>query len=157
MGETKNLLGKKILIVDDEPDILEALEEFLDMCDVDTAVDFESAKSRLEATDYDAAVLDIMGVNGYELLKIAVSRNIPAVMLTAHALSAENFAKSMKTGADAYVPKEKLSEIAIFVADSIRARKEKKKGPSKWFARLQPFFDRKFGSGWLEIYQNIWE
>ena len=28
------LKGKKILIVDDEPDVLETLEEFLSMCDV---------------------------------------------------------------------------------------------------------------------------
>lgn len=157
MTETEALQGKKVLIVDDEPDIVESLEEFLDMCDVDTAADFESAKALLEASDYDVAVLDIMGVNGYELLKIAVSRNIPAVMLTAHALSADNFVKSMKTGADAYVPKDKISDIAYYVADSIRVKEEKKKGPGKWFAKLQPFFDKKFGPGWLEKYQNIWD
>lgn len=157
MTITEDLQGKKILIVDDEPDIVESLEEFMDMCDVDTAADFDSAKAMLEATDFDAAVLDIMGVDGYGLLKIAVSRNIPAVMLTAHALSADNFVKSMKTGADAYVPKDKISDIAFYVADSIRAKEEKAKGPGKWFAKLQPFFDKKFGPGWLEKYQNIWD
>ena len=35
------LAGKKILIVDDEPDILETLKEILDMCLVDSAPDFE--------------------------------------------------------------------------------------------------------------------
>ena len=41
------LVGKKILIVDDEPDILDSLSEFLDMCTVDKATDFESAKHLL--------------------------------------------------------------------------------------------------------------
>ena len=157
MTDADALRGRKILIVDDEPDIVESLEEFLDTCEVDTAADFASAKARLEATDYDVAVLDIMGVNGYELLKIAVARKIPAVMLTAHALSADSFVKSMKTGADAYVPKDKIADIAFYVADSIRAKEETEKRPGKWFARLQPFFDKKFGPGWLEQYQNVWD
>ena len=157
MDSDKALPGKKILVVDDEPDILESLEELLDMCTVDSAADFQSANALLEANDYDAAVLDIMGVNGYDLLDICVSRKIPAVMLTAHALSADNFIKSLKTGAHAYVPKDEIGEIAFYVADGIRAGEEKKKGPGKWFARLQPFFDKKFGPGWLEKYQNIWD
>ena len=157
MTETEALRGKKILIVDDEPDILESLEEFLEMCAIDSAPDFQAAKALLEANDYDAAVLDIMGVNGYELLDMAVSRNIPAIMLTAHALSADNFVKSMNTGAHAYVPKDKIGDIAFYITDAIRAGQERKKGPGKWFARLRPFFDKKFGPGWMENYQNIWE
>jgi len=157
MNYTDTLQGKKILIVDDELDILESLEEFLDMCEVDTAADFESAEALLEAKDYNVAILDIMGVNGYELLKIAVFRDTPAIMLTAHALTADSFVKSMKTGADAYVPKDKIADIAFYVADSIRAKEEKTKGPGKWFAKLQPFFDKKFGPGWLEKYQNVWD
>jgi CheY-like chemotaxis protein len=65
----KNLLeGKKILIVDDEPDVLETLEEFLTMCIVSKAATFDAAKNLLETRDFDLAILDIMGVKGYELL-----------------------------------------------------------------------------------------
>jgi len=35
-------------------------------------------------------------------------------MLTAHALSPDNFAKSISGGAKAYIPKEKMTEIAIY-------------------------------------------
>jgi DNA-binding response OmpR family regulator len=38
------LAGKAILIVDDEPDILESLEELLDMCVIDSAPDFDTAR-----------------------------------------------------------------------------------------------------------------
>jgi len=36
----------------------------------------------------------------------------------------------MKSGADAYVPKDKLSDILFFVSDSIRAQQEKVKNPA---------------------------
>ena len=47
-------------------------------------------------------------------------------MLTAHALTAEDFIKSMKTGAYAYVPKDELADIEYYVADTLRARQEGK-------------------------------
>jgi DNA-binding response OmpR family regulator len=64
------LKGKRVLIVDDEPDILETLVEILDMCFIDTAPNFETAQKFLDRNQYDLAILDIMGVNGYELLKM---------------------------------------------------------------------------------------
>ncbi|MBU1696004.1 MAG: XylR N-terminal domain-containing protein, partial [Proteobacteria bacterium] len=48
------LNGKKILAVDDEPDILESIIEILDMCIVDTALDFETANDLLQKETYDA-------------------------------------------------------------------------------------------------------
>ena len=45
MNETLN--GKKILIVDDEPDVFETLNELLDMCIIDYAPDFEKAEKLL--------------------------------------------------------------------------------------------------------------
>ena len=87
MTDNEILKGKKILIVDDEPDILETLEELLDICIIDTAPDFETAKKFLDKNSYDVAILDIMGVRGYDLLELANEKGIPALMLTAHALS----------------------------------------------------------------------
>ena len=77
MASDDILKGKKILVVDDEPDILETLEELLDQCDIETAANFESAAALLAAKDYDAAILDIMGVKGFDLLEIAIERKIP--------------------------------------------------------------------------------
>ena len=49
----KDLLdGKKILIVDDEPDILETLEELLSMCDITKASSFAEAKELLQNQDF---------------------------------------------------------------------------------------------------------
>ena len=80
MASDDILKGKKILVVDDEPDILETLEELLDECDIETAATFESAKALLESKAYDATILDIMGVKGFDLLEIAIDRKIPALI-----------------------------------------------------------------------------
>ena len=111
------LKGKKVLIVDDEMDVLELLEDLLDECDTETASTFEDAKSLLEQTPYDVAILDIMGVNGLELLEIASKKKIPALMLTARGLNPENLMESIQKGAKACVPKEKMSEIDIYLKE----------------------------------------
>jgi DNA-binding NtrC family response regulator len=149
--EDQDLLkGKKILIVDDEPDILSILREALDDCSVDTAADFKTARSLLEEGSYDAAVLDIMGVNGYELLDITTEKDIPTLMLTAHALSPENLVRSLKKGAYAYVPKDKIGDIRIFLHDILEAHDKGLERPGKWFYRLEQYFEKKFGEYWKE-------
>ncbi|MGD8722167.1 MAG: response regulator, partial [Desulfobacterales bacterium] len=75
--ESNALKNKRLLIVDDEPDILETLIELLDMCVVDTAPSYETAMKFIEKNTYDAAIFDIMGVRGLDLLKAAVTRDIP--------------------------------------------------------------------------------
>lgn len=152
------LEGKRILIVDDEPDILETLEELLDMCLIDTAPNFETARKFLDKNTYDAAILDIMGVQGYDLLKIATQKGIPCLMLTAHALSPDNLVKSLKEGAQSYVPKDKITEIATYVAETIEAHERgRQERDVRWFGRLKPFFDRKFGKGWRKKDQDFWK
>ena len=156
MANAKILEGKKVLIVDDEPDVLEALEETLDMCDIDTSTDYEKAEQLLKSKKYDVAVLDIMGVNGYELLAVANKKGIPAVMLTAHALSADNFAKSMNDGACAYLPKDRLFEIDVFLTDVLEDGLNSRGLLGKWFDRLKDYYDNKFGPGWLDEYKGAW-
>ena len=77
------LKGKTLLIVDDEPDVLETLADLLDMAIIHQARDYGTAVNYLNKNSYDAVVLDIMGVNGFELLKTSVQRGYPTVMLTA--------------------------------------------------------------------------
>ena len=155
----KNILkGKKILIVDDEPDVLESLIELLDMCKIDTASSFDDGKRLLEDQSYDIAILDIMGVKGFELLKIANSRKIPALMLTAHALSEESLKKSAEGGAAYFAPKDKMADIEIFVIDVLTALKMKKSTWEKWLDRLGGFYDNRFhGTNWREKEKKFWE
>ncbi|MBW1721756.1 MAG: response regulator [Deltaproteobacteria bacterium] len=144
------LKGIKILIVDDEPDILRTLQEVLDSSILDPATDFEAAKDLLEKNTYDAAILDIMGVRGYELLALTRKKGIPTLMLTAHALSPENLVASLKKGANAYIPKDKIADIRMFLEDVLEDRGKGHKKLGRWFSRLEPFFEEKFGAYWKE-------
>ena len=148
MTSESPLKDKVVLVVDDEPDVLETVEEQLDMCLVHKAGDYDTALQYLLSYTYDIVILDIMGVNGFELLKNAVSRGFPTVMLTAHALSPESLKKSIKLGAVSFLPKEKTSELTSFLEDVVLER-----GKPVWqklFDRLGNYFNRRFGPDWKE-------
>ena len=158
MDTNKIIMGKKVLIVDDEEDILEVLTELLELCKIDTASSFDEARGLLERYDYDVVVLDIMGVKGFELLEIANKRGIPALMLTAHAINEEALKRSAEDGAAYYVPKDEINQIATFVADVLEAKGKNKNPWVRWFERLGSTFDIIFtGSGWREREKEFWE
>ena len=157
MSESSLLDGKRILILDDEPDILEVLEELLDRCQTVTAPTYDQAKELLETRDFDIAILDIMGVDGYGLLEIANQKKIPAVMLTAHAFNADNLVKTIKEGAYAYIPKEEIGKTADILTDVLSA---KQRGENPWIAweeRFPPsFFEKRWGAAWKEADTEFW-
>ncbi len=148
MTKKSPLENKIILVVDDEPDVLETVSEELDMCLVHKAADYDTALQYLLSYTYDIVILDIMGVNGFELLKTSVSREFPTVMLTAHALSAESLKKSIKLGAVSFLPKEKISELSSFLEDVVLG--EGKPVWQKLFDRLGGYFNKRFGPDWKE-------
>jgi len=156
MTQNHRLDDKKILLVDDEPDVLETLEELLPMCHVSKARTFEEAKRLMETRDFDIAVLDIMGVQGYKLLEIANDRGIIAVMLTAHALSPEDTVKSFKEGAASYVPKEEMVHITTYLNDILEARQKGKHPWWRWMSRFSSFYDKKFGTDWRDQDKDVW-
>jgi len=109
MTETRFLNYKRVLIVDDEPDVLDSLVDLLPMCDTVKAATFDEAKELLETQYFDIAILDIMGVEGYKLLELANEKKVIAVMLTAHALSPDHIKKSYEEGAASYIPKDEMA------------------------------------------------
>jgi len=139
------LSGKRILAVDDEPDVLETLEEILDTCMVDKATSYSAATDYLAKCDYDIVILDIMGVNGFDLLKQTVGKGIPTVMLSAHALNPESLRKSMKSGAVFFIPKDKLKDIEKVLVDLIQGGGKPLWG--KLFWRFASYFRGIFGWG----------
>jgi CheY-like chemotaxis protein len=157
MDIRKALKGKWILVVDDEEDILQIIYELLEMCKIDTASTYEEAKAFLEKNQYHAAILDIMGVRGYDLLDIAIRRDIPALMLTAHALTKEDLKKSAEKGAAFYAPKDEISNIPLYLADVLEARAKKQNSWAKWYERLSGFCDRRFGKDWKDQDPDFWD
>jgi CheY-like chemotaxis protein len=148
MSPKSPLEDKIILVVDDEVDVLETVGEILDMCPLYKAKSYEEGVEYLRGYTIDIAILDIMGVNGFELLKRSVDKGIPTVMLTAHALTPEALKKSMKLGAVTFLPKEKLSDLKEFLEDVVLGG-----GKPIWvkfFDRLGAYFERRFGPDWKE-------
>jgi DNA-binding NtrC family response regulator len=151
------LKGKKVLAVDDEVDILDTLEELLDECEFETASNFESAKELLENNTYDVTILDIMGVRGFDLLKIATKKKIPALMLTAHGLNPDNLVGSIKLGAKSYIPKDRIADIKIYLKEILLASEKGIEKSGSWFKRLSSYFDDRFGYGWKNKDKKFWE
>jgi CheY-like chemotaxis protein len=148
MNSEDLLKDKAILVVDDEQDIVDTVVEVLDMCTVRTAQDYDTAIQYLLSYTFDIVILDIMGVNGFELLKTSVERGFPTVMLTAHALTPEALKKSIKLGAVSFLPKEKMPELEDFLADVVLGG-----GKPVWeklFDRLGASFNRIFGPDWKQ-------
>ena len=148
MPSESPLTDRLILVVDDEPDILDTVAEYLEGCQVHKATEYDTALQYILSYTYDVVILDIMGVNGFELLKHSVSRGFPTVMFTAHALSPESLKKSIKLGAVYFLPKEKIAELRSHIEDIVLGN-----GKSMWhnvFDKMGSYFSKKFGPDWKE-------
>jgi len=102
----------RILIVDDEPAIVELLEEHLQSEGYETEHAFsgEEALLRLEKSAPDLVILDLMlpGMDGYEVCRLmqadARLNHVPVIMLTARS-AVPNKVMGYQRGADDYMVK----------------------------------------------------
>jgi len=145
--EASVLNGKIILAVDEQPEFLKTLEEKIlsacPTCQIDKAATYLEAAKKLELQNYDVVILDIMGVRGFDLLDLAVKKNLRVAMLTAHALNPEALKRYFKIKARAYLPKEKSGGIVPFLEDVLTYGYLP--GWKHIFKKLQGFFTEKFG------------
>jgi CheY-like chemotaxis protein len=142
--------GKTVLAVDDEPDVLQILREEIEnaspSCGFDEATTYDEAVRKLQSGNYDVVILDIMGVRGFDLLEMAVKRNMKVVMLTAHALNSDALKRAYEMKARAYLPKDKLGEIVPFLKDVLSSEFES--GWKRLIKQLEGFFDELFEPEW---------
>ncbi len=99
----------RLLIVEDEPDLLRSLAQALreEGYAVDSANNGEDGLFNAESYDYDAIVLDVMlpRLDGWEILKrLRKTKKTPVLMLTARDQPRDRV-KGLDTGADDYVIK----------------------------------------------------
>lgn len=121
---------RKILIADDEPNIVTALEFLLKRAgyDVRTAANGDEALALVESFAPDLVLVDIMmpGKSGYEVCQRMREapqwRHIKIVMVTAKGREAE-VSKGLSLGADLYITKpfstqELIAAIERLLSDS---------------------------------------
>ncbi len=112
MGEIKEGLPKKILIVDDNQDNRELVVKILKNrgYQMIEAVDGEDALEKATAECPDLILMDISipKINGYEVTRRLKGqmkfKDIPIIALTAHAMKGDR-EKTMEAGCDGYISK----------------------------------------------------
>ncbi len=109
--------NKKILLVDDDPDFVDAVKTVLESADYDVTVayDGEECLEKVGGVKPDLIVLDVMmpGKSGYEVCEILkddeATEDIPVILLTAVAskVSSSKYTHrmGMDTQADDYIAK----------------------------------------------------
>jgi phosphate regulon transcriptional regulator PhoB len=121
---------KKILIVDDEPDILELISYNLkkEGFHLSTALDGEDALTKVRTDPFDLIILDLMlpGIHGIELCRILRNNpktaHVPIIMLTARGEESDKV-HGLETGADDYMtkpfsPKELIARVKAILRRS---------------------------------------
>jgi len=151
MGDYDILEGKRILVVDDEPDVLETVSDELNRCQVITAGNFSQALDLINRESFDLVLLDIMGVRGFELLEACRHRGLPAAMLTAKAVNVESLNRSIRGGALSFLPKEELGRLEELIAEILQELSEGRRHWTRLFARLGPYFKKKLGVVWADL------
>ncbi len=102
-------MGARVLLVDDEPDILDPVRYTLESLgfDVETVADGESALASVRSRAYDVVVLDVMmpGLQGTEVCRqLRAESIVPIIMLTAKDAEVDRVL-GLELGADDYVTK----------------------------------------------------
>ncbi len=102
-------MGARVLLVDDEPDILEPVRYTLESLgfEVETVADGESALVSARSRTYDVIVLDVMmpGLQGTEVCRqLRAESIVPIIMLTAKDAEVDRVL-GLELGADDYVTK----------------------------------------------------
>lgn len=105
-------MAKRILVVDDEPNIVLSLEYLMRQAgyEVSTAADGEQALEAIKAAPPDLVLLDVMMPkhDGYEVCQLVRNhpewRGVKIVMLTARGREVER-EKGLSLGADDYITK----------------------------------------------------
>ena len=117
----------KLLIVDDEPDVVEVIRLTLSLqwygCELATASDGETALLCFEEEEPDLVILDIglPDISGFDVCRrLRETSDVPIVMLTVMGAEMDKI-KGLELGADDYITKPiKEAELTNKIADLSR-------------------------------------
>jgi two-component system response regulator MprA len=135
-------LSGRLLVVDDEPDVRDAIETALELEGhrVATAVDGLDALKRMGVGEFDAIVLDVLmpNIDGFEVCRRMRrdGNRTPILILTARD-SVEDTIRGLDLGADDYLVKPfALGELLARVRALLRRKTPDDDDAPLWFAGL---------------------
>jgi phosphate regulon transcriptional regulator PhoB len=129
---------KKILVVDDEPDIVELISYNLkkEGFDIVSALDGEEALNNIKNHTFDFVILDLMlpGIQGMELCRILrndpKTKNLPIIMLTAKGEEIDRIL-GLEIGADDYMAKPFSPRELVARVNAVSRRSAEKSADEK--------------------------
>src|SRR6476469_5992581 len=140
--EATEIRGGRVLVVDDDPDVREAVETALELEGhrVTTAIDGLSALKGLGQAQFDAVVLDVLmpNLDGFEVCRRlrAAGNRTPILILTARD-SEEDTIRGLDLGADDYLVKPfGLGELLARVRALLRRTRPAGEDTPLWFVGL---------------------
>jgi DNA-binding response OmpR family regulator len=146
----------RILLVDDEPDILAELAPFLERegYEVETAVNGRQALELCAARQFDVMVLDVdmPEVNGREVLRTLRQQDnwLPIILLTKLTHPADR-KRGYVDGADDYIDKPfDPDELAIRIQTRLRVKQQSASSPERRLVSGALVLDRLARNVWLD-------
>jgi phosphate regulon transcriptional regulator PhoB len=129
---------KHILVVDDEADLVDLISYNLkkEGFNIDSAMDGETAFSKLKKGRYDLVVLDLMlpGIQGMELCRMLrndpKTEDLPIIMLTAKGEEVDKIL-GLEMGADDYITKPFSPRELVARVKAVLRRSMEKHAPEK--------------------------
>jgi two-component system, OmpR family, response regulator MprA len=140
--EATEARGGRVLVVDDDPDVREAVETALELDGhrVTTAIDGLGALKRLGQAEFDAVVLDVLmpNLDGFEVCRrLRASGNLTPVLILTARDSQEDTIRGLDLGADDYLVKPfGLAELLARVRALLRRTRPVGEDAPLWFAGL---------------------
>lgn len=121
--------SKRVLLVDDEPGLREAVQAYLEdsAFEVTVAANAQQAFELIATAQPDLVISDIMmpGMDGYEFLaqlrQLDAYAHLPVVFLTAKGMTADRI-QGYRSGVDAYLPKPFDPDELVAIAENLIER-----------------------------------
>ncbi len=135
-------MKKKILIVEDEEQIVQLIKNRLDstLYHIDIALDGKEALLKINENNYDLITLDIMlpHVDGFEITKIIRKKSYQTLIVMVSALDTDEFKiKGYDNGVDDYMSKPfSAKELSVKIKSLLKRREELSSLTSKYLSNI---------------------
>jgi len=134
--EYEKFMKKKILVVDDDPGVVELLKDVLTAQDfrVISARDGDEAIKKVREENPDFVVLDVVlpGLSGFEVCRIlkqdSITHSIPIMMLSGKAMETGDKITGFEAGADDYLTKPFETKELVARINAVLRRYELSEG-----------------------------
>lgn len=141
------LAGKRILIVDHEPQVRDMVAEALAALEVVAVKSVEDARPLIASESFDLVILDTVDANGCDLLQDCHANRLPTAMLTTSKIEVSRLNEALRRGVMSVFPRDELQRLPETVAELLERLEKGKTYSTKLFR----FFGSLFRETWSAL------